>query len=203
MEEFQIYSYFYDGLVVVSIFSSVIYGYRKGFLNGFISLLSCFFSFLVANFFGRFVLQSSVFGFLNFLNLNDVVLNLVGNSPKKKSVFEGFFNSSGNTFSTYLVFWCLIFALSVGFKRLFKKLFFLTNFLKKIPILNELDGLLGGVFGLMEAIIFLVAVAFGCFILIIITKNNLKFLNSEVIDSTKLFFLFYKILSLIKFQNFV
>ena len=189
---------------MIAFFSSVIYGYRKGFLNGLISVLSCFFSFLVANFFGRFVLQSSVFGFLSSLKLNEFVSNLNLNSSKKEGgVFDGFFNSSSSPFSNYLIFWVLIFVLSVGFKRMFKKLFFLTGFIKKIPIVSQMDGLLGGIFGALEAAIFLVALAFGCFIIILITKNSLKFLNSEVIESTKLFFLFYKILSFIKFQNFV
>lgn len=191
-------------MVVVAIVSSTIYGYRKGFFRGLISALSCFFSFLIANFFGRFVLQSSVFGAFNFFNLNELVSKLnLGSNERNKGVFDGFLSDSGSPVLNYLIFWILIFILIFGFKQMFKKLFFLTGYIKKIPIVNQLDGLLGGVFGALEAAVFLVAVAFGCFIIILLTKNSLKFLNSEVIGSTKLFFMFYKVLMFVKFHNFV
>lgn len=190
----MIYSYFYDTFVIVTIVVSVMYGYKKGFLNGFISVLSCFFSFLFAGFLGKFFLRSSIFGALSSLKFNDFTSNFNSKLEPTK-IFGGF--------SNYLFFWILVFVFLMGFKRFFKKLFFVTGFLKKIPIVNDLDGLLGGIFGALEAAIFLLAVAFICFVVIFFTKNSLKFLNVEVVNSTKLFYMFYKFLSLFKFKNIV
>lgn len=195
-------------LVVLVIVSGVVSGYRKGFVSGLISALSCFFSFLFANFFGRFVLQSSIFSFLSSLKLKEFVSDFNQHcSPysikKSRGIFDDFLSGSNSSIPTYLIFWVIAFILLVGFRRFFKELFFLTGFIKKIPIVSSVDGLLGAVFGLVEAVVFLMAVAFGCFVVVLLTRNSLKFLNSEVLGSTKLFFLFYNALSFIKFQNFV
>ena len=162
MECKNIYSYFYDAFVILTFISSVLYGYKKGFLNGFISIFSYIFSFLITNFFGRFFLNSTILGFLNSINLFNSNINLINfNVPfqKNNGAFEEIFKNSSSPFSNYLVFWILMFVLFAGFKRLFKKFFNLVSLLKKIPIIKNLDGVLGGIFGVLESVIFLIAVA--------------------------------------------
>lgn len=193
-------------LVVIVIVSGVTHGYRKGFVSGLISAFSCFFSFLFANFFGKFILQSSIFGFLSSLKFKELIpsqLRFPHSNKFNNGFFDGLLNGFNSSIPIYLIFWVAVFVLLVGFKRLFKELFFLTGFIKKIPIISSLDGLLGALFGVMEAAVFLIAAAFGCSIVIILTGNSLNFLNSEILNSTKLFFLFYRALSFFKFQNFV
>lgn len=185
----------------MSFAASIVYGYRKGFLDGLISICSCLFSFFVANFFGRFFLRSSFFGVLgSFLGFQPVFRN----GLKFDRGFLGFgvpakgFGGFDEPFSNYFILWLLMAALFVGFKRFFKKLFVLSRFLKKLPIIDGLDGFLGAVFGALEATVFVLAVAGGCFLLIMATQDGLSFLNLEVIKSTNLFFLFYRILPFIK-----
>lgn len=195
------YSYFYDVFVILIFIISVLYGYRKGFLNGVVSIISYIFSFLFANFLGRFFLRSSIFNLLssfNIFNLNEFLINFNMPIEKNNSDFKRVFENFNLPLSNYLFFWILLFILFIGFKRLFNKLFNLIYFIKKMPIIKNLDGILGAIFGVLEAVIFLIAIAGACFLIVKITNNNLKFLNLKIIESTNLFFLFYKILYFIK-----
>ena len=69
---------------------------------------------------------------------------------------------------------------------------------RKMPAIGMLDGILGALCGVLKASIYLIIFSVLCFVLIIITRNELSFLNFEIINSTYLFFLFYKIAYLIK-----
>ena len=67
-----------------------------------------------------------------------------------------------------------------------------------MPVIGFLDGFLGAVCGVLKAFIFLFIFAVICYVVVILTRDELKFLNSNIINSTYLFFLFYKIIYFLK-----
>lgn len=87
----------------------------------------------------------------------------------------------------------LFFVLFILCKILFHYLYKLTGVLNKVPIIGMLNGLLGGLCGIVKAGIIIFIIAIISWVLILITKDQLNFLNTNIISDTHLFFVFYKI----------
>ena len=58
---------------------------------------------------------------------------------------------------------------------------------RRLPLIGSLDGLLGGVVGIFQALLWLIVLAFFVKALILLSSNNWSLLNTEVIESTILF----------------
>ena len=86
----------------------------------------------------------------------------------------------------------LFFALFIITRLLFKKIYRLNNIVEGIPIVGTINNLLGGFCGVIKAGIILFTIAIAAFIIILITNNEMNLLNSEIINETNLFFMFYK-----------
>ena len=61
----------------------------------------------------------------------------------------------------------------------------------ELPILGPINSILGGVIGIFEAAIVLFVLALAVSVVIALTSNELKWLNTNVIESTNLFRVFY------------
>ena len=75
---------------------------------------------------------------------------------------------------------------------MFKKIYRLNNIVQNIPVVGGVNNLLGGFCGVIKAGIILFIVAIIAFIIILVTKDEMDLLNSQIIDKTNLFFMFYK-----------
>ena len=86
----------------------------------------------------------------------------------------------------------LFFILFAVIRLVFKKIYKLNNFVQNIPVVGGVNNLLGGFCGVIKAGIILFVVAIIAFIIILMTGNEMNLLNSEIINKTNLFFMFYK-----------
>ncbi len=58
---------------------------------------------------------------------------------------------------------------------------------RRIPVIGTFDGLLGGIVGIFQAVLWMVILVFLVKAVILLTSNGLAWLNDEVVDSTILF----------------
>ena len=58
---------------------------------------------------------------------------------------------------------------------------------RRIPVIGTFDGLLGGIVGIFQAVLWMVILVFLVKAVILLTSNGLTWLNDEVVDSTILF----------------
>ena len=58
---------------------------------------------------------------------------------------------------------------------------------RRIPVIGTFDGLLGGIVGIFQAVLWMVILVFLVKSVILLTSNGLTWLNDEVVDSTILF----------------
>lgn len=94
---------------------------------------------------------------------------------------------------TFFIACICFFALYIIIKVLFKLILKLTGWIEHIPVLGQINGLLGAGVGLVNSFIFLALLGtIACFV-IFITSDSLTWLNSSIVENTNLFFLFYKL----------
>ncbi len=209
MNKISIIPYFYDVVVILIISYNVFYCYRKGFVKSFVSAVSYCIGLVVSHIFGGFILKNILKN--SVVNeIEDRVLKNFNFSDGFKNVFNGLegFNSHicNNSFASSFfkvilsrILFILIFFFTFSFFRFIKRYIFkLTRKVRKTPIFGAIDGLLGALCGVLKAFIFLFIFAIICFIVIALTKDELNFLNTKTINSTYLFFLFYKITYFLK-----
>ena len=58
---------------------------------------------------------------------------------------------------------------------------------RRLPVIGTFDGLLGGIVGIFQAVLWMVILVFLVKAVILLTSNGLTWLNDEVVDSTILF----------------
>lgn len=92
----------------------------------------------------------------------------------------------------------LFFILFAITRLLFKKIYRLNNIVQNIPVVGGVNNLLGGFCGVIKAGIILFIVAIIAFIIILVTKDEMDLLNSQIIDKTNLFFMFYKFIPFVR-----
>ena len=90
------------------------------------------------------------------------------------------------------------FVLFAAVKLLFRYIYMLTSVLERMPVIGALNGLLGGLCGVVKAGILLFIIAIIVFVVILITKNEMSWINTGIINETHLFFMFYKFIPFIK-----
>ena len=177
--------------------------YKKGFLKSLALILNYFLGIVASYFLSFYILkkisQSSFFNliedefFKNF-NLSNGLKNI-------SSAFsnDGFSLNSTigsnlfNIFFSRIIFLVLFFLISFIFKIIRKYIFQLAKNLKKVRSIGKLDGFLGAICGILKAFIFLFLIALVYFVLLILTGDKVIFFNTKTVNSTYLFFLFYKI----------
>lgn len=90
------------------------------------------------------------------------------------------------------------FVLFAGAKILFRYIYMLTSVVERMPVIGAVNGLLGGICGVVKAAILLFIFAIVVFVIILITKNEMSWMNTGIINETNLFFMFYKFIPFIK-----
>lgn len=90
------------------------------------------------------------------------------------------------------------FILFAAVKLLFRYVYMLTSVVERMPVIGTLNGLLGGLCGVVKAGILLFIIAVIAFVLILLTKNEMSWINTGIINETHLFFMFYKFIPFIK-----
>lgn len=90
------------------------------------------------------------------------------------------------------------FVLFAAVKLLFRYVYMLTRVVERMPVIGTLNGLLGGLCGVVKAGILLFILAIIAFVVILITKNEMSWINTGIINETHLFFMFYKFIPFIK-----
>ena len=90
------------------------------------------------------------------------------------------------------------FVLFAGAKILFRYIYMLTSVVERMPVIGTVNGLLGGICGVVKAAILLFIFAIVVFVIILITKNEMSWMNTGIINETNLFFMFYKFIPFIK-----
>ena len=188
---------------------NVLYCYKKGFLKSFLFVLFSILSIVISLFLNKIILRKLLENEI-FYEFENVILKKIL-TPEKFEVFLKYFNIGDsfiardviisnfvNIFFNRIIFIILIFIIFFIFRVLKKYIYRMVKIAKKIPTIGMLDGFLGALCGVLKASIYLMIFSVFCFIIIVITKDQLKFLNNNVINSTYLFFLFYKIAYFIK-----
>lgn len=178
-------------------------------MKSLISVFSYVFGMIVSQVLGKIFLSNLIKSSL-MSGVEDVLIknfNITENMEKTLKGFK-FFDIpflgdaiGNNVVKIFLsrIFFIVLFFCIFSIFRVFKNyLLKLTKIAKKLPIIGELDGLLGALCGVLKAFIFLFIFAVVCFILIILTKDQLFFLNNNIINSTYLFYLFYKITNFLR-----
>ena len=195
--------------MVLVISHNVINCYKKGFMKSLISVFSYVFGMIVSHVLGKFFLSNFIKSSL-MSGVEDALIknfNIAENMEKTLKGFKFFDipflgdtigNNIVKVFLGRIFFVALFFCIFSIFRVLKKYLLKLTKIAKKLPIIGELDGLLGALCGVLKSFIFLFIFAVVCFILIILTKDQLFFLNNNCINSTYLFYLFYKITNFLR-----
>ena len=163
-----------------------------------VSIISYVIGFVVSHLMGKSLLKN-VFKSSVFSIIEDGISQTSYNTPigvAFNSFIENSFGGSlAKLFTSRVVFVLLFFTISAFFRAFKRYVFKIAKAIKKMPVLGALDGILGGVCGVFKAFLFLVFFAVICFIIITLTQDSLKLLNNKVINSTYLFFLFYKIIN--------
>ncbi len=90
------------------------------------------------------------------------------------------------------------FVLFAAAKILFRYIYMLTSVVERMPVIGTVNGLLGGLCGVIKAAILLFIIAIIAFVIILITKNEMSWINTGIINDTHLFFMFYKFIPFIK-----
>ena len=164
-------------------------------------ILSCFFNKLILNK----LLENEIFyEFQNKILKNVAIPKEFEDLTKNFNLGDGFIagdviiSNLVNIFFSKVIFIILIFIIFFIFRVFKKYIYKIVRMAKKMPAIGMLDGILGALCGVLKASIYLLVFSVFCFIIIFITRDELKFLNNKVINSTYLFFLFYKIACFIK-----
>ena len=200
---------FYDVIVVLIISHNVFSCYKKGFLKSLIFILCSFLGIVVSCFLNKLILKKLLenevfYEFEKIILKNFKVPKEFEGLAKNFNLGEGFIakdviiSNLVNIFLSRIIFIILIFIIFFIFRVFRKYLYKMVRIARKMPAIGMLDGILGALCGVLKASIYLIIFSVLCFVLIIITRNELSFLNFEIINSTYLFFLFYKIAYLIK-----
>ena len=200
MKNISIVPYIYDVVVVLVISHNVFYCYKKGFVKSLISTISYAIGILMSHFLCRFVLKT-ILKTAIFCELEEKIFKNFYISDSLKNIFLDF--GDPNSFITKfflnkVLFIILFFSLFSFFRVIRRYIFKLTKKVRKFPIIGAIDGFLGAVCGILKAFIFLFIFAVMCFIVIMLTNNEFKFLNTNIIDSTYLFYMFYKVTYFLK-----
>ena len=207
----------YDAMVVVVFIGCVNKCYKKGFLKSVFSLCSVVLSFVIMKFLRRgifkFFLKNVIYLEIekNLIELLKPILVNFATKGKFNSIAESFngeqnliVNSADefvNSFIMknfvrpclfYLIYSILIYLIFSLIRVVFKKIFKLTNSFRKMAPIKAIDGLLGGICGIVEAGIVLLLIAFAFVVLINLTQNKLNWLNEKILKKTSLFYLFYR-----------
>lgn len=90
------------------------------------------------------------------------------------------------------------FVLFAAVKLLFRYVYMLTRVVERMPVIGTLNGLLGGLCGVVKAGILLFIIAIIVFVVILLTKNEMNWINTGIINETHLFYMFYKFIPFIK-----
>ncbi len=191
----------YDILVILVLAHNVFCCYKNGFFRSLVSIISYVVGFVISHLMGKSLLKN-VFKSSVFSIIEDSISQTSCNTPIGVALNSFIENSFGGSlaklFTTRVVFVLLFFTISAFFRAFKSYIFKLARAIKNMPVLGALDGILGGVCGVLKAFLFLIFFAVICFILITLTQDSWKLLNSKVINSTYLFFLFYKIINFTK-----
>lgn len=191
----------YDILVILVLAHNVFCCYKNGFFRSLVSIISYVVGFVISHLMGKSLLKN-VFKSSVFSIIEDSISQTSCNTPIGVALNSFIENSFGGSlaklFTTRVVFVLLFFTISAFFRAFKNYIFKLARAIKNMPVLGALDGILGGVCGVLKAFLFLIFFAVICFILITLTQDSWKLLNSKVINSTYLFFLFYKIINFTK-----
>lgn len=83
----------------------------------------------------------------------------------------------------------LLFALC---KMVFHFIYRAAGVVRHIPGVHLINGLAGGVFGILEAVIFNALLAVIVYLIIFFTGDTLSWLNTGIVEQTNLFILFYR-----------
>ena len=165
---------------------------------------------LISHFLGKFLLKK-LFKVGIAYSFSDILLDRFNfsNDGLEKFIFGGNFDNSSflkrdikdkmyRIFFSKAMFVILFLSIFSFFKVVKSYILKFTKFVRKMPVIGFLDGFLGAVCGVLKAFIFLFIFAVICYVIVILTRDELKFLNSNIINSTYLFFLFYKIIYFLK-----
>ena len=203
MKEISVIPYIYDIVVVLVISHNVFYCYKKGFVKSLISTISYIVGIIISHFCCRFLLKTILKSVI-FSSIEDKIFKNFYVSDGLKKFFSDFGGSNrfegdfSNFFLNKVLFIILFFSLFSFFRAIKRYIFKLTRKVRKFPIIGAVDGFLGAICGILKAFVFLFIFAIICFVVIVLTKNEFKFLNTNVVDSTYLFYMFYKITYFLK-----
>lgn len=87
----------------------------------------------------------------------------------------------------------LFFIIFLVLRFLLHYIFKITGVIRKMPVVGTINGLLGGVLGVAKAALYLIMIAVLVWIIIIFTSDSLPYLNTDTVNNTNLFLLFYKL----------
>lgn len=137
----------------------------------------------------------------SYLIGDKTVDNVAGGFIAKNDLSAASSAIADQIFRPYIIMIISIIAFFVLFavvKLLFRYVYMLTSVVERIPVIGTLNGLLGGLCGVIKAGVLLFIIAIISFVLILLTKNEMSWINTEIINETHLFFMFYKIIPFIK-----
>ena len=177
--------------------------YKKGFFNSLVLILNYFLEIVISYFLSFYILkkisQTDVFNliedeFFKNYNLSDSLKNISAAFSKNNLYLTNTIGSNlFNIFFSRIVFLILFFLISFIFKFIKKYIFKFARKIKKTSLGGSIDGFLGVICGILKAFITLFLIAIIYFILLILTGDKFVFFSTKTVNSTYLFFLFYKI----------
>lgn len=94
---------------------------------------------------------------------------------------------------TMLISIVLFFIIFILIKLIFRFIFKFSRVFDRIPVVGLINGLLGGVFGVVRAALYLMLLSIIVWMVILLTSDQLQYLNTETVNNTSLFLLFYKL----------
>lgn len=84
-------------------------------------------------------------------------------------------------------------------KLIFRFIYRAAGVVWHIPVIHLINGLMGGLLGVFEAFLFNLLIAMVVYLVIFCTGDTLSWLNTEIVEQTSLFILFYRFNPLLLF----
>ena len=178
-------------------------------MRSLISVIGYFIGIIVSHLLGKFFFKS-VIGSAVLNSIEDSLIKNLNITKNMENALKDF-NFIGNPilestlgsniikiFLNRILFVAVFFSIFSIFRFIKRYILRFTRIMRKLPIFGFFDGFLGALCGVLKAFIFLFIFAIVCFIIIIVTEDKLFFLNNSCVNSTFLFFLFYKVTNFLK-----